>query len=117
MLVLLVIFMVAAPMVQQGFTVQLPKSTQGQAIGEPVTVSIPATFKRDRTVRNGTEAEKLEYLDERIRQALSGQLQQNVIVAGDGTTTLQDLITVRDQLVLGGVKKIDIQTQPGQVGR
>ena len=46
MLVLLVIFMVAAPMMQQGFAVQLPKSTQGRAIGEPVTVGQLASARR-----------------------------------------------------------------------
>jgi len=39
MLVLLVIFMVAAPMMTQGFGVQLPQSRQSKPIGEPVTVS------------------------------------------------------------------------------
>ncbi len=117
MLVLLVIFMVAAPMMQQGFEVQLPRSAQGKAIGEPVTVAIPAAFRRDRTVRIGNDPVKLEFLDERIRQALIGQLQQGVVLAADGATTMQDLIAVRDQLVRGGVKAIAIQTQPGQVGR
>src|SRR6185503_18392057 len=88
MLVLLVIFMVAAPMMQQGFAVQLPKSSQAKPIGEPVTVTVPASFRRDRMVRIGDEAIKLEFLDERVKQALSGQLQQNVILAGDGGITL-----------------------------
>jgi biopolymer transport protein ExbD len=117
MLVLLVIFMVAAPMLQQGFAVQLPKSTQARPIGEPVTVTVPASFRTDRTVRVGTEPVKLEFLEERIRQALSGQLQQNVIIAGDGRTTLQELMTIGDQLIKGGVKGIAIQTQPGASGR
>lgn len=113
MLVLLVIFMVAAPMMTQGMNVQLPKSSQAKPIGEPVTVTVPYTFRSDRTVRLGNESVKLEFLAERVRQALSGQQQQNVILAGDGRTTLQDLFTIGDQLAKGGVKNIGLQAQPG----
>src|SRR5678815_3929274 len=48
MLVLLVIFMVAAPMIKQGFAVQLPQSRQSRAISEPVTVTVPITFHQDK---------------------------------------------------------------------
>ena len=117
MLVLLVIFMVAAPMMTTGLNVQLPKSTQSKPIGEPVTVVVPYSFRTDRTVRIGNEAIKLQFLDQRVRQALSGQLTQSVVVAGDGRTTLQDLFMIADQLQKGGVKAIAIQAQPGVAGR
>jgi biopolymer transport protein ExbD len=116
MLVLLVIFMVAAPMMQQGFAVQLPKSSEAKPIGEPVTVTVPISFRRDKVVRIGNEAVKLEFLEERIRQALDGQLQRNVIFAGDGGVTLQELFEIADQLTKAGVKGIAIQAQPGPSG-
>ena len=112
MLVLLVIFMVAAPMMTQGFRVQLPKSSQSRPIGEPVTVTVPASFRTDHMVRIGNEAITLGVLGERVRQALAGQLQQNVIVAGDGSITLSELMMIGDRLIEGGVKGIAIQTQP-----
>jgi biopolymer transport protein ExbD len=112
MLVLLVIFMVAAPMMQQGFPVKLPESRQSKAIAEPVTVTVPITFRKDRMVHLGSERVKLEALPERIKQALFGQLQQNVILAGDGAITFQELVMVFDRLNEGGVKNIAIQTQP-----
>src|SRR6185295_9561291 len=76
MLVLLVIFMVAAPMMQQGFTVQLPQSRQSKALAEPITVTVPSTFRQDRRVRIGSEIVTLNALPERIKQALFGQPQQ-----------------------------------------
>ena len=112
MLVLLVIFMVAAPMMQQGFPVQLPTSTTAKAISEPVTVTVPISFRTNRMVRIGGEAIRLDVLDERVRQALAGQLQRNVILAGDGAITLQELITIADRLSQGGVTGIGIQVQP-----
>jgi len=112
MLVLLVIFMVAAPMMQQGFAVQLPEGRHARAISEPVTVTVPSTFRRDRTVRVGKETVKIDVLPERIKQALFGQAQQNVILAGDKDITLQDLTSVIGQLIEGGVKGFAIQIQP-----
>src|SRR6187551_617970 len=72
MLVLLIIFMVAAPMMQQGFNVQLPQSRQSRSISAPVTVSVPASYKKDRRVRIGDDAVTIEALPERIKQALLG---------------------------------------------
>ena len=112
MLVLLVIFMVAAPMMQQGFAVQLPQSRQSKAISEPITVTVPATFRQDRRVRVGNDVVSLTALPERIKQALFGQPQQGVILAGDGGITLQELFAVADQLAAGGVKTLGLQSQP-----
>jgi biopolymer transport protein ExbD len=117
MLVLLVIFMVAAPMMQQGFAVQLPKSSRGQAISEPVTITVPVTFRKNQKVRIGSEWVDLSVLEERVRQALDGQLQKNVILAGDGEVTIQEVVTIRDRLVDAGVKAMTIQVQPGPGGR
>ena len=112
MLVLLIIFMVAAPMMQQGFNVQLPQSRQSRSISAPVTVSVPASYKKDRRVRIGDDAVTIEALPERIKQALLGQSQQGVILAGDGTISYQELSTVMGQLWAGGVRSIGLQVQP-----
>lgn len=112
MLVLLVIFMVAAPLMQQGFPIDLPQSRQSRAISEPVTITVPVSFRKDRRVRIGEEAIGLDVLAERVRQALSGQLQQNVILAADGAALWQDVITVFDTLLAGGVDRVSVQTQP-----
>jgi biopolymer transport protein TolR len=112
MLVLLVIFMVAAPMMQQGFNVQLPQSRQAKAISEPVTVTVEFSFRTDRRVRVGSEYVKLDVLAERVKQALYGQAQQGVILAGDGRITLDEVMLIADQLTSAGVKNVAIQAQP-----
>jgi biopolymer transport protein TolR len=112
MLVLLVIFMVAAPMMQQGFNVQLPQSRNAKAISEPVTVTVELSFRTDRRVRIGQESVKLDVLAERIKQALYGQTQQGVMLAGDGRITLDELAAIASELVAGGVKNVGIQVQP-----
>ena len=112
MLVLLVIFMVAAPMMTQGFPVHLPQSRRSTAISEPITVTVPLTFRRDKKVRLGTEAISLDVLPERIRQALTTSQSPNVVLAGDGGVTLQEFVTVFDKLIESGVAKVVIQTTP-----
>ena len=118
MLVLLVIFMVTAPMMTQGFPVQLPESRRAQAIDQtPVTVSVPSTFPRDGRVRLGDEAVSLDVLPERIRQALSSRAEKNVVLASDGAITMQQMMSVFDQLRAGGVVNVGIQTQPSRSRR
>jgi biopolymer transport protein TolR len=112
MLVLLVIFMVAAPMMTQGFNVQLPRSRQSKPIGEPVNVTVPVSFRSDTRVRLDGEFVRLSVLPERIKQTLSGQLQQNVILAGDGGVSWQEMISVFDALMEAGVRNVGLQTQP-----
>jgi biopolymer transport protein ExbD len=112
MLVLLVIFMVAAPMMTQGYGVQLPQSRQSKPIGEPVVVSVPMSFRSDQRVRLNADLVRLSVLPERLKQLLSGQLQQNVLLAGDGGVTWQEIVTVFDALQEAGVKNVGLQTQP-----
>jgi biopolymer transport protein ExbD len=113
MLVLLVIFMVAAPMMHQGFQVQLPKSTRSQPLkDQPVTVTVPASFRTDRKVRIDDSVVAIDFLDERLRQALSGHLKRDVILASDGTVTYQDLALVMDKLSQAKVEGIGLKMQP-----
>jgi biopolymer transport protein ExbD len=114
MLVLLVIFMVAAPMMQQGFNVELPQARNAPAISEPVTINVPATFSRDQFVYIGKDRVALRFLAERVKQALFGQSQQGVIIAGDGAVTLQDTTTIASALMDAGVKNLSLQTQPAR---
>jgi biopolymer transport protein TolR len=112
MLVLLVIFMVTAPMMQQGFSVHLPQSRKATAISAPVTVSIPLTFRKDGKVRVGNDAVALNFLTERVRQVLADRLDKSVIVAADGQVTTSELMQITDRLHEAGVDKVGLQTQP-----
>ena len=118
MLVLLVIFMVAAPMMTQGFPVDLPQSRKSPAINpDPVVVTIPAAFRRDQKLRLGTELIGFGVLSERVKQALNTESKKNVILAGDGTVTMQEMLQVFDALMEAGVQSVSIQTQPPRTQR
>jgi biopolymer transport protein TolR len=112
MLVLLVIFMVAAPMMQQGFPVKLPQSRRSVATSAPVTVTIPVTFHKDQRVQLDGEYVSLASLDERVRQAIAVKDKKDVMLAGDTALPYGDVIAVWDQLKKGGVVNVNVQTQP-----
>ena len=116
MLVLLVIFMVTAPMMQQGFGVRLPESRRSPPANAPVKVVVPLSFRQDGKVMLGEESIRLEVLHVRIGQALEGQLNRSVLIALDGGITVQEQLRVLDKLKEGGVQNVAIQTQP-PVGR
>jgi biopolymer transport protein ExbD len=112
MLVLLVIFMVAAPMMQQGFPVQLPESRQSRQADAPVTITVPTSFSVDQRVQIDGEFISLAALPERARQTMADRPEKSVMLAGDGGVLYRDLVTVMDHLREGGVERVNLQTQP-----
>ena len=112
MLVLLVIFMVAAPMMQQGFPVKLPQSRRSRAVTAPVTVTVPVSYRTDKRVQIGDEFVPITVLAERIRQAVESHQQKNVMLRGDGVITLNEVMSIMDVIQAGGVEQVNLQTQP-----
>ena len=111
MLVLLVIFMVAAPMMKQGVEVSLPQSRQSKAIEAPVTVTVPATFRRDQRVFVDAESVPLTVLAERARQAVESRTDKTVALGSDAAVTMGEMFQVWDALNAGGVTNVAMQTQ------
>ena len=116
MLVLLIIFMVTAPMLQRGVDVNLPVARRSQQISsERLFVTVPLSFREDRRVRLGDEPVSLDLLAERVRQALDGHADRDVFLRGDGAVRLQELLEVMDRLTEGGVQKVGIIAKlPGE---
>ena len=113
MLVLLIIFMVTAPMMQQGFPVTLPESRRAQPTeSTPISVTVPADFENTGRVRLGEEEVPLSLLTERVRQVMESRTDKNVYVRGDGRITLQQTMRVLDLLKAGGVVNVGIAAQP-----
>src|ERR1700675_1182144 len=71
MLVLLIIFMVAAPMIQRGIDVKLPVARRAATVeGERLFVTVPITFRTDGLVYLGQERVRAEALPDRLREKL-----------------------------------------------
>ena len=113
MLVLLIIFMVTAPMLQQGLAVNLPQARKSDPLKvEPIYVTIPATFSRTKRLQFGKEEIGIEALAERVRQAILTREDKSIFLRMDATITAQDIFTVTDRLKDAGVEKVGFSTQP-----
>lgn len=116
MLVLLIIFMVTAPMIQRGIDVNLPVARQAAQIeGERVFVTVPAAYRQNRQVYLGDEAIRVDVLQERVRQRLERVTDRQVYLRGDGDVRYQDLMDVFDRLKAAGVEKVGLVAKmPGE---
>jgi biopolymer transport protein TolR len=112
MLVLLIIFMVTAPMIQRGIEVNLPVARRAQPIdGERVEVTIPATYRVDHKVYLGTELIRREVVQERVRQKMETAAQKDVNLRGDREVNLGELTEVTDLLKAAGVEHVGFVTK------
>jgi biopolymer transport protein TolR len=119
MLVLLIIFMVAAPMMQKGVEVNLPVSRRADkmTMADPLYVTVPASYRTDRRIQIGEEFVPIDVLGERIRQVMQTRSEDGLYLRGDGTVSLQDLMDVFGRLKEAGITKIGIVTQERRAGR
>jgi biopolymer transport protein ExbD len=116
MLVLLIIFMVAAPMLQRGVEVNLPVASRSQEIASNrLFVDLPASYREDRRVFIDKEAVRLDFLAERMRQMMLTRTDKLVYLRGDGAVSLQELMEVFDRLKEAGVQNVGIVSKlPGE---
>ena len=107
MLVMLIIFMVTAPMMQRGIDVNLPVARRARPIAdERLFVTVPLAYRENRQVMLGEEAFTVDVLDERIRQALLTRTDKGVFLRTDGALAMQDVMDVMDELKDGGVDNV-----------
>ena len=115
MLVLLIIFMVTAPMMQQGLTVNLPQLRRASPVtSQPIYVTIPANFADTRIVRIGDDEVRVDILHERVRQAILPRDDKSLFLRMDASVTAQNMMDVVAQLKQAGVDKIGITTRPDE---
>jgi biopolymer transport protein TolR len=116
MLVLLIIFMVTAPMIQRGIDVKLPVATRAAAVvGERVDVIVPAGYREAHIVYVGSDKVRAEDLQERIRQKMENGHAKEVYLRGDATVQYQELMDVFVRLKNAGVQNVGLVTRmPGE---
>jgi len=113
MLVLLIIFMVTAPMIQRGVEVKLPVATRtNQIVGERIIVTVPLAYRKDRRVFLGEEPIRSDVLEERIRQQMESRSEKRVYLRGDGDILYRELVEVIDRLKAGGVEDVGLVIEP-----
>jgi biopolymer transport protein ExbD len=116
MLVLLIIFMVAAPMLQKGVEVNLPVASRSSEMeSNQIFVSVPLSYKDDSRVFIGDEPVRVDNLSERVRQMMVNRNDRQVFLRLDGALAVQDQMDIFDRLKSGGIEKVGIVSKlPGE---
>ena len=116
MLVLLIIFMVTAPMLQRGIDVKLPQSSRAVPVSAlRVDVTVPADYRTTRMLYVGKQLVRADNVREIIRQRMEKADRKEVFLRGDATVQYQDLMEVFDALKAAGVQNVGmVADMPGK---
>ena len=114
-LVLLIIFMVTAPVIQSGIEVNVPKTQVVREIAEEkLIVSID---KEQKLYLQNDPVNNVNELGDKIREKLLDPTRQSVYLRADQSVPFQTFATVLDHLKLAGIENVSIVTQPLTQGR
>ncbi|TDX67234.1 biopolymer transport protein ExbD/biopolymer transport protein TolR [Methylosinus sp. sav-2] len=108
MLVLLIIFMVTAPLLAKGMKVNLPQSKAAQPLNpkEPIVVAV----SKDGKVALGADEVSPEALVDGIKAMMGSDTSRIVHVRGDKEANYGEVIAVMDKLATNGITHIAILT-------
>jgi len=114
-LVLLIIFMITAPVIQSGIEVTVPKTRVVRELSEEKLV---VTVDKEDKVYLQSAAININDLAPKIREKLLDPTRQSVYLQGDEKVSWGTMVTVMDYLKGGGIQNVVIVTQPlGQTKR
>jgi biopolymer transport protein TolR len=104
MLVLLIVFMITAPMLAAGMLVDLPKAKSAQPLDprEPVIV----TIAKDGKLYVGRDEVSRTVLAAAVHAKLGDDQNRQIYVRGDRDVIYGDIVAVMDQLALSGLVKM-----------
>jgi len=114
-LVLLIIFMVTAPVIQSGIEVNVPKTQVVREIAEEkLVVSID---KEQKLYLQNDPVMNVNQLGDKIREKLLDPTRQSVYLRADQSVPFQTFATVLDHLKLAGIENVSIVTEPLKQGK
>ena len=112
-LVLLIIFMVTAPVLQSGIEVAVPKTRTVKEISEERTV---ITINKDQRVFLGNDAVNINQIAAKLRQKIRDPRNQFIFIRADENVPFGAFATVMDAVKQSGITNVSIVTQPLEQG-
>lgn len=112
-LVLLIIFMVTAPMMQRGIDVALPRAQSATGAEEDRLV---VTLDRTNRVWLNENPVPLNSLEERLKAAASGIQTPFVYLRADRAVPYGDVMAVMDRIKRSGIERVGLVTEPIPAG-
>ncbi len=108
-LVLLIIFMITAPMLYRGMDIKLPTSTSNTIKPEERLV---LTIERDRTLYLDKDPVGVEQLEARLRAARLRNADVAVYLRADRDVPYGTVVQVMDGVKRAGIEKLGMVTEP-----
>ena len=113
-LVLLIIFMVTAPVIQSGIEVNVPKT---QLVREIAEEKLIVSIDKEQKLYLQNDPVNVNELGVKIREKLLDPTRQSVYLRADQSVPFQTFATVLDHLKRAGIENVSIVTQPLTQGR
>jgi biopolymer transport protein TolR len=110
MLVLLIIFMVTAPMMIQGLDVDLPEATAKPLDSEKQHLVI--TVNKDQQVYINDVEANVEFLREKLQKILQGRSDRDVYLKADKNIPYGIVVQVMAEIKAAGVEQLGMITEP-----
>jgi len=109
MLVLLIIFMITAPILQSGIEVNLPKTQTVKEISEERLV---VTIDRGQLIYLGNDPVNIHDLGNKVRAQMHNPQTDAVFLRCDETVPFGTFATVVDTLRTSGIDNVSVVTEP-----
>ena len=110
MLVLLIIFMVTAPMMTQGVDVSLPEAKSGPLPSEDEQLLVSIDDKKQIFINE--MAVSIDTLKEKLGRLIAGNTDQPVYLRADRDIPYGDVVRVMAEIKLAGVTRLGMVTVP-----
>ena len=110
-LVLLIIFMLTAPVLQSGIEVAVPKTRTVKEITEPRLV---ISVDREQRVFLGSDPINVNEISAKLRQKVQDPAQQSVYLRADENVPFGVFAAVMDAVKQSGITNVSIVTEPLQ---
>ncbi len=119
MLVLLIVFMITAPLLMQGVQVELPKAPStplDEKDKDPLIVSIKADGTYYIDLGNGkNDEDTLANIQDKVSKVLAQQPETPVLVWGDRNVAYGTVVELMTVLQLAGAPNVGLVTEPGEI--
>ncbi|HQU78913.1 MAG TPA: biopolymer transporter ExbD [Azonexus sp.] len=111
MLVLLIIFIITAPLMTHSVQVELPRAASAPTPEKPLTLQV--SIDADNTVFVGSEAVDRNSLETRFRDAVARDANAEMHLKADRGTRYESVAETMSAARRAGLTKIGFVTQPG----
>ena len=116
MLVLLIIFMVSAPMLSQGVELDLPKETISQVTGEGEQLVVSITKSGDVYVGSNNRV-VMDQVGAKIKAIVDQRKDKRVFIKADRSVPYGTVMAVMARIRRAGIFKVGLITEPSEQGK